>query len=435
MSDFDRCFEAVFCGNRQVVILHKYHIGGNVYHICTVDSNDHYSEGWYLLDPETWEFRRCDRDGNVRPLISRDNDKRREGGRTMPYTFDRTGINPTQEDLRELQREAAEVANQNARSRTINAPLGSIQEILSATEGAYWVDGGGVPNSYGHRARTSAIGVAWWTDAKGNKLIRIVGGRVDAPQSSFARRGTKAFGLSDAAYDAIHCAALVYPCPRVLPPLKTDKGLIPEILRSLVVEPTDRAARALLADLLIDGPEQRHLVTVEQCRAAPGGTNMKIRIGDDLYIVDTFDSVGQAIIADRLTDAGMTTEALILRRGMKDPKYTFARHIGNVMGTAYRIALDYREKSGWNVTMEFYGETPPTYRRTAHENNAYTNDFAVVLLCMQLIDRCISPREFFLTLRDLLPEQTTWRVDRRVKRRNFRTLLQWMGDRCEDSIE
>lgn len=56
MSDFDRCFESAFLGNRQAVILHKYHLGGEVWHICTVDSNNYYHSGYYRRDPQEWTF-------------------------------------------------------------------------------------------------------------------------------------------------------------------------------------------------------------------------------------------------------------------------------------------------------------------------------------------------------------------------------------------
>jgi hypothetical protein len=50
MSDFDRCFEANFCGNKQMMIVHKYHVGGDVWHVCTVDCHDYYHSAYYQLD-------------------------------------------------------------------------------------------------------------------------------------------------------------------------------------------------------------------------------------------------------------------------------------------------------------------------------------------------------------------------------------------------
>lgn len=57
-NDFDRCFEAALLGDRQAIILHKFHIGDDVYHVCTLDSNDFYDSAYYQLDRETNTFAR-----------------------------------------------------------------------------------------------------------------------------------------------------------------------------------------------------------------------------------------------------------------------------------------------------------------------------------------------------------------------------------------
>lgn len=55
-SSFDIEFENAFVGNRQMSILHKYHVGNDVYHICTINSNDYYFEGWFKFDPTDYTF-------------------------------------------------------------------------------------------------------------------------------------------------------------------------------------------------------------------------------------------------------------------------------------------------------------------------------------------------------------------------------------------
>jgi len=57
-TDFDRCFENAFCGSRQMMILHKHRLGDDVWHVCTIDSNDFYHEGRYRLDRKEWTFTR-----------------------------------------------------------------------------------------------------------------------------------------------------------------------------------------------------------------------------------------------------------------------------------------------------------------------------------------------------------------------------------------
>ena len=56
MSDFDRCFDAVFCRCRQMVVLYKRHLGDNIYHVCTIDSHDFYRSSYWRLDPADFTF-------------------------------------------------------------------------------------------------------------------------------------------------------------------------------------------------------------------------------------------------------------------------------------------------------------------------------------------------------------------------------------------
>lgn len=62
MTDFDYCFESELLGNRQAVILHKYHLGGDIWHVCTVDSNNYYDSTYYRLDRSSWTFERVSSD-------------------------------------------------------------------------------------------------------------------------------------------------------------------------------------------------------------------------------------------------------------------------------------------------------------------------------------------------------------------------------------
>lgn len=58
-TDFDRCFESTLLGNRQAVLLHKYEIREGLWHVCTIDVNDHYAAYYVRLDRETWEMTRA----------------------------------------------------------------------------------------------------------------------------------------------------------------------------------------------------------------------------------------------------------------------------------------------------------------------------------------------------------------------------------------
>ncbi len=55
-SDFDLCFESAFCGDKQMQIMHKYQIDGDIWHICTIDSNDYYHSGYWRFDRTEWTF-------------------------------------------------------------------------------------------------------------------------------------------------------------------------------------------------------------------------------------------------------------------------------------------------------------------------------------------------------------------------------------------
>ena len=46
---FDYRFEAALLVDRQATIVHKHHVGDGIYHVCILNVNDYYSEGWYKL--------------------------------------------------------------------------------------------------------------------------------------------------------------------------------------------------------------------------------------------------------------------------------------------------------------------------------------------------------------------------------------------------
>jgi hypothetical protein len=56
MSTWMHCFENAFVGNKQMKIMHKFNLGDDVWHICTIDSNDYYHSGYYQFDRENWTF-------------------------------------------------------------------------------------------------------------------------------------------------------------------------------------------------------------------------------------------------------------------------------------------------------------------------------------------------------------------------------------------
>ncbi len=55
---YDYSFERSFVGNKQMQILHKFKVDAarNLWHVVTMDSNEHYDSSFWILNPETWEF-------------------------------------------------------------------------------------------------------------------------------------------------------------------------------------------------------------------------------------------------------------------------------------------------------------------------------------------------------------------------------------------
>lgn len=76
---------------------------------------------------------------------------------------------------------AADVANKGARSWRVGLEKVAnawAREVCQAPCGRLEDNGGGVANSYGYRASSSAVAVVWATDVGGVKHVRIKGGRM-----------------------------------------------------------------------------------------------------------------------------------------------------------------------------------------------------------------------------------------------------------------
>ena len=52
------------------------------------------------------------------------------------------------------------------------------QDVCRYELGRYETDGGGVANSYGYKAATSALAIVWATDLQGRKHVRVCGARI-----------------------------------------------------------------------------------------------------------------------------------------------------------------------------------------------------------------------------------------------------------------
>ena len=46
---FDTAFDSTLLGNRQAIVTNKHHIGEGIYHVCILDVNGYFSEGWHKL--------------------------------------------------------------------------------------------------------------------------------------------------------------------------------------------------------------------------------------------------------------------------------------------------------------------------------------------------------------------------------------------------
>lgn len=154
---------------------------------------------------------------------------------------------------------AAGAANARARERRVELTNGGVADLLGdvrfAREGRHEWSGGGVPNSYRHRAESSVLGVVWFTDAGGLRHVRVYAARVAAPKSSGGAREPRAFASEfDWALKHITHVEAVYPELRVLriPRLRRvdHSPQVLAFLDTLVEDPTDAATWAALSDWL-----------------------------------------------------------------------------------------------------------------------------------------------------------------------------------------
>ena len=92
-------------------------------------------------------------------------------------------VNPTcREQVANAIIEAVAAANKSYRARTVYISDRMASHWAQSVEehpcGRLEDNGGGVANSYGYRAESSAVAVVWATDASGMKHIRIQGSRM-----------------------------------------------------------------------------------------------------------------------------------------------------------------------------------------------------------------------------------------------------------------
>src|SRR6185312_6775238 len=80
-------------------------------------------------------------------------------------------------------------ANRRARARTVSpaAVAHWPARVAAAPEGAVSVDGGSVCNSYRYAAESTSASVAWWTDGRGRKTVRVNAGRGYAASTAYGR--------------------------------------------------------------------------------------------------------------------------------------------------------------------------------------------------------------------------------------------------------
>lgn len=87
--------------------------------------------------------------------------------------------NPTREQLVAAFDRAAVTANAAGRTRLVTTDSGTrADRVLAESHGCRQADGGGVANSYGHRAESSVLAYAWYTRTDGVKVVRIAADRV-----------------------------------------------------------------------------------------------------------------------------------------------------------------------------------------------------------------------------------------------------------------
>lgn len=169
------------------------------------------------------------------------------------YAYDTRAINPSQRNLKKLIKKAGSIKIHTNGSRVYNT-LGSLGETLgeySYPKGYHWF--------YEHRYEinrtrrdTNVVGVAWFTDRRERKHVRVIGGTVAADQLD-PYNFPRVFGLpNDTLSDAVRHASLAYPILYI--PYVTDQPttLIESLRAELSREPLDLAAWCALHDVLED---------------------------------------------------------------------------------------------------------------------------------------------------------------------------------------
>ena len=92
------------------------------------------------------------------------------------HDFDTVLKNPTKPVLREVVKNACIQANGKARKHLVSAP--NLRPVHSQKEGELSVHGRTVSQSYNPHGKESVIGIGWYTDRRGNKIVRVVGSRM-----------------------------------------------------------------------------------------------------------------------------------------------------------------------------------------------------------------------------------------------------------------
>lgn len=98
-------------------------------------------------------------------------------------------INPRRSKLQKFINEAIEETNKGQRARTLGQVTAPDWRKHGKSGAFYW-DGGGVSFSYGYGAKTSALAIAWWTDGKGNRHVRVVASRTYANAGAYGQTDT-----------------------------------------------------------------------------------------------------------------------------------------------------------------------------------------------------------------------------------------------------
>lgn len=105
-------------------------------------------------------------------------------------------VNPTAEQIETVLAAAIAAANNGCRQRLVSDYQVETWPAIVANqpEGVLSCDGGAVPNAYTQRAETTSAKVAWWTDGRGRKSVRITACRTWARHTSYGKGSGVAVG-------------------------------------------------------------------------------------------------------------------------------------------------------------------------------------------------------------------------------------------------